>query len=151
LLDTIEEILGLAAADALRYVDQQRGQRRTLRLIRDRDASGDLRLKAFMLAGNTSPGSWLLGLLQSEEPIHGGAHALLAPSAQRSTPCGQRSRQVCACLNVTESEILATLAQCQGSAEERLQQLQAARGCGTQCGSCVPELRRMVRTHAKVA
>jgi len=145
LLDTIEQILELAAADALRYVDQQRGQRRTLRLTRGRDASGDLRLEAFMVAGNTGAGSWLLGLLQSEEPIHGDVHTLLAPSAQALTPRGQRSRQVCTCLNVTESEILATLAQCQGNAEERLQQLQAVRGCGTQCGSCVPELRRMVR------
>ncbi len=32
-----------------------------------------------------------------------------------------------------------------GDAPARLAALQAELGCGTQCGSCVPELRRLVQ------
>ena len=37
------------------------------------------------------------------------------------------------------------LQQCKGSAVERLGQLQASLKCGTNCGSCLPELKRLVR------
>ena len=32
-----------------------------------------------------------------------------------------------------------------GDAAQRLQQLKDRLGCGTQCGSCVPQLQRMVQ------
>ncbi len=56
-----------------------------------------------------------------------------------------RSRPVCNCMNVSDVAIAAQLGRCHGGDAERLGQLQAALGCGTQCGSCLPELRRMVR------
>jgi assimilatory nitrate reductase catalytic subunit len=90
-------------------------------------------------------------LLQDELPAQAYGRALLVPSAKPPTALAPRSRQVCTCLNVTESDIAATLAQCHGSAEERLAQLQAQRRCGTQCGSCLPELRRLVRASLQVA
>ena len=58
---------------------------------------------------------------------------------------GLRLLQVCNCLDVTELEIAATLARCSGSIEVRLAQLQATLKCGTQCGSCLPALRRLVQ------
>jgi len=39
---------------------------------------------------------------------------------------------------------LARLAQCQGNEVQRLAQLQSALQCGTNCGSCLPEVKRMV-------
>jgi assimilatory nitrate reductase catalytic subunit len=36
-------------------------------------------------------------------------------------------------------------ADCAGSVEERLASVQDALRCGTNCGSCVPELKRIVR------
>jgi assimilatory nitrate reductase catalytic subunit len=47
---------------------------------------------------------------------------------------------------VTENAICARLAECGGNDSERLAALQGALKCGTNCGSCVPELKRMVRS-----
>ena len=47
-------------------------------------------------------------------------------------------------LNVGEAEIDRCLAELEGDAPTRLSALQAALGCGTSCGSCLPELNRMV-------
>jgi assimilatory nitrate reductase catalytic subunit len=52
---------------------------------------------------------------------------------------------VCTCFNVTDLAIQAELGRCTGSPEERLASLQGALKCGTNCGSCLPELKRMVR------
>jgi assimilatory nitrate reductase catalytic subunit len=46
---------------------------------------------------------------------------------------------VCNCFDVSENEIAADLAE-----GLDLAALQARRKCGTSCGSCLPELRRMV-------
>ncbi len=48
-------------------------------------------------------------------------------------------------MNVNADSIAQTLRQCAGSASERLVQLQQRLGCGTQCGSCIPELKRLVQ------
>ncbi|MFX4396886.1 (2Fe-2S)-binding protein, partial [Acinetobacter baumannii] len=70
---------------------------------------------------------------------------LLSPGAPpNSLPVA--SPQVCNCFDVREDTIRTTLARCSGSPTERLAQLQAERRCGTQCGSCLPALRRLVTT-----
>jgi assimilatory nitrate reductase catalytic subunit len=56
-----------------------------------------------------------------------------------------RGQAVCACFNVTDVAIEAHLKQSPGSAKERLTSLQTALKCGTNCGSCVPQLQRMVK------
>ena len=65
-------------------------------------------------------------------------------------PVVSRGQQVCACFNVTDVTIAAQLAQCQGSASERLGLLQSALKCGTHCGSCLPQLQRMVKCCAVI-
>jgi assimilatory nitrate reductase catalytic subunit len=52
---------------------------------------------------------------------------------------------------VTEPQIDAALARLAGSPEERLAALQRDLRCGTQCGSCLPVLRRRVRGEAAPA
>lgn len=64
---------------------------------------------------------------------------LLAPMAELAGLPQARGRAVCSCLNVGEEEIHNAVA-----AGHDLAGLQAALKCGTQCGSCVPELRRLV-------
>lgn len=56
-----------------------------------------------------------------------------------------RGKVVCNCLGVEEHAIVVQLERASGSEADRLAQLQTALGCGTQCGSCVPELKRMTR------
>jgi assimilatory nitrate reductase catalytic subunit len=53
-----------------------------------------------------------------------------------------RGRIICNCLNVAETEILAAI-----SDGADLSALQATLKCGSECGSCVPELKRMLATH----
>ena len=54
-------------------------------------------------------------------------------------------------LDVSEPQIEQTLRQCSGGEEQRLAQLQQTLRCGTNCGSCVPELRKLVRARMLAA
>jgi assimilatory nitrate reductase catalytic subunit len=138
----IEALLGLDAADTLRYADRKKGQRRAMRLARNGDQA---RLEAFVLAGDTSAQAWVKTLLQEELPAQAYGRLLLVPGAKAPVAVQSRGKQVCTCLNVTGPAIDAYLAGCSGTDDERLASLQSALKCGTNCGSCVPELKRMVR------
>jgi assimilatory nitrate reductase catalytic subunit len=48
-------------------------------------------------------------------------------------------------VDVGEGAITQHLLTCTGSAQERLDSLKTTLRCGTNCGSCVPQLQRMVR------
>lgn len=148
LLTRLEAILGLDARDVLHYVDKRRGQRRSMRLSTQ---GRDTKLEGFLLAGDTSAEAWIRTLLQDELPAQAYGRLLLAPGAKAPVAVAQRGRQVCACFNVSENEIEGTLAKCAGSADSRLQQLQESLKCGTNCGSCIPELKRMVKLRLQAA
>ena len=51
---------------------------------------------------------------------------------------------MCSCFDVSESEIAACLQGLSAPVEAMLKGLQAELKCGTNCGSCLPELRRIV-------
>ncbi|MEJ6023895.1 nitrate reductase [Ramlibacter sp. PS4R-6] len=138
----IEALFGLDAADALRYADKRKGQRRTVRLVRQ---GADAKLEAFLLAGDTSAQAWMKTLLEDELPAQSYGRALLAPGAKPPVAVASRGRAICTCFNVTDAQIQSCLAQAEGDDDQRLAQLQATLKCGTNCGSCVPELKRMVR------
>ena len=53
---------------------------------------------------------------------------------------------VCTCVGVRDVAIAAHLKNCAGDEETRLASLKNRLGCGTQCGSCVPQLKRMIAT-----
>jgi assimilatory nitrate reductase catalytic subunit len=142
LLHRFEQLLGLAGAETLRYADRRRGQQRAIRVRRN---GAELRLEALLLAGDTSAQAWLKALLLQQLPAQAYGRLLLAPGAKAPVALQPRGQQVCACFGVPAPAIVAHLAQCGGSETERLASLQGALKCGTNCGSCVPELKRMVR------
>jgi assimilatory nitrate reductase catalytic subunit len=146
LLDRIESLVGLAGADTLRYADRKRGQRRTMRLVRQGD---EARLEGFVLAGDTSAQAWVKALLQDELPAQAYGRLLLLPGGKAPVAvldaAKVRGRQVCTCFNVSDTAINDHLAGGVGGEQARLDALQASLKCGTNCGSCVPELKRMVR------
>ncbi len=141
-LDRIEALLGLQTPDALRYVDRRLGQRRTARLVR---TDGGQRLDGFVLAGDTRAEVWIRPLLQDALPAEAYGRRLLMPGAKPPVAVAARSPQVCTCLNVSEDDITRALPDCAGSDDQRLAALQGRLRCGTNCGSCIPELRRLVR------
>ncbi len=155
-LANIERILGLAGEDSLHYIDRKKGQRRTARLYRVDDHA---ELVGFVLAGDTSAEAWIKTLLQDELPAQAYGRLLLSPGAKAPVAVQSRGKLVCTCLNVTDiaiDEHLATLSQgiSLGQAgagylatdEDKLASLQNALKCGTNCGSCIPELKRRVRS-----
>jgi assimilatory nitrate reductase catalytic subunit len=142
LLAEIEALLGLDAAGTLRYADRKRGQRRAALLDRQGETTT---LRAVLLAGDTSAEGWIRSLLQQELPAQSYGRLILLAGAQAPVAMPARSRQVCTCFNVNEDAITGTLAQCSGNDSERLAALQQTLKCGSNCGSCVPELQRLVR------
>ena len=139
----IEALFGLGPArrDVLRYADPRAGQRRAIGL---QTVGDDSLLQAFVLAGDTRAEAWIRQLLQQELPAQAFGRQLLRPGAEAPALLQPAGRQVCTCLNVGEQAIVGTLAGCQGSPAERLQQVQQRLACGTQCGSCVPALKQLV-------
>jgi len=144
----IEQVLGLAGSDVLHYADKRRGQHRSMRLRRD---GADTRLDGFLLAGDVSAEAWIRTLLQDGLPAQAYGRSLLAAGAKPPAAPPSRGRQVCSCFDVGESDIARRLADCAGTADAQLQQLKSALKCGTNCGSCIPELQRLVRQRLQAA
>ncbi len=140
----IESILGLQGAEVLRYQDKRAGQRRAMRLVQ---RNGQRHLDAFLLGGDTRAEGWVRTLLEDDLPADVYGRLLLAPSAKAPSALKARGKQVCSCQNVAEPQILEILSDCRGTEEMRLTQLQDRLKCGTHCGSCVPELKKIIRLH----
>ncbi|MDO9147611.1 MAG: molybdopterin-dependent oxidoreductase [Hydrogenophaga sp.] len=147
LIERIEALLGLNTPDALRYADRRLGQRRTARLVKQDDTST---LDGFVLAGDTRAEIWIKPLLEDQRPAAAYGRQLLMPGARAPLAVVAKSRQVCTCFNVNEDAIQVQLQRCEGTPGERLASLQGSLQCGTHCGSCLPELRRLVRAQTLV-
>ena len=147
ILEAIETQLGLdddrspQAGPRLHYADLRRGQRRTMRLS---GAGATTRLEGFLLAGDIAAEAWIRPLLQEDLPAEAYGRSLLAGGAKPPMPVAARGRQVCSCFDVSESEIAACLQGLSAPVGAMLKGLQATLKCGTNCGSCLPELRRIV-------
>jgi assimilatory nitrate reductase catalytic subunit len=150
-LTQIETILGLGVSSSnsqvLRYADKKKGQHRAIKLSGNREHA---ELEAFLLAGDTRSESWIKTLLQESLPAQSYGRMLLVPGSKAPIAVQSRGKAVCTCFNVTDATIAAQLAKSFGSDERRLTELQASLKCGTNCGSCVPELKRMIRDNPRV-
>jgi len=141
-LDKIETLLQLQGVDMLCYTDKKRGQRRAIRQSGDETQT---LLTGFLLAGDTRAQGWMTTLLKESLPAQAYGRALLLPQASPPLPVASRGQQVCACFDVTDAAIKSHLAACTGDATGALASLQQALKCGTNCGSCVPQVQRLVR------
>ncbi|UZD56156.1 nitrate reductase [Caldimonas aquatica] len=151
LLETLERLLGLDGPNALRYLDRRRGQRRVMRLT-DAESGEPVALQAFLLAGDISAGRWVKPLWQERRPAQDYGRLLLVPGAhppasQAATP----RRQVCACFDVADTQILEACPPDAATVEARLHAVQARLRCGTQCGSCLPEVRKLLQAPTALA
>ena len=148
LLIELERILGLDGSYMLRYADKKKGQHRTIRLARHADQA---ELTGFVLAGDTSAQAWISTLLKDQLPAQAYGRLLLLPGAKPPVAVQSRGTLVCSCLNVTDLAIdahLSTINSVGGALntdEAQLASLQDALKCGSNCGSCLPELKCRVR------
>ncbi|HYG44675.1 MAG TPA: nitrate reductase [Bordetella sp.] len=128
-VDALAQALGLERPDAA-FDDASRGVLRRLRLLDGGPA-------AFLLAGDVRAHDALLGWAEG-----GNAPASLAMLLMGRTQSPPRARTVCACVGVTDQAIRA-------GAEAGLDAdgLKARLGCGSGCGSCMPEVRRLAALH----
>jgi assimilatory nitrate reductase catalytic subunit len=141
LVKEIETQFGVAGAGVLRYDDTKRGNARHI-LVHDG------KLAAVALAGDTSAEHWLKEYLEGEQPVASLGRLLLMPSTKAPQGFKSRGRIVCNCFNVAETEIADLLAKQdminRGTPDAMLASLQTGLKCGTNCGSCVPELKQMI-------
>jgi assimilatory nitrate reductase catalytic subunit len=142
MLQALAKLFGLGGDQLLRYDDPAQHQHRWLQL--ETQGQG-LRIRALLLAGGVASERWLRPLLQEGSPVETHLRRLLDPSAIAPLASAPRSKQVCTCFNVNEAAIVAQLSRCDGSPEVRLASLQSELKCGTNCGSCLPTLRKLVQ------
>ena len=146
----LERSFGILPQGGLRYVDARPVHLRSLCLTPTSDGL-DSHLTAMVLAGDTSPEGWLRELLQSSQPVRALGRRLLMAGLESPVPMVSSGHVVCSCLGVKEQAIKNCVAHTRGSESEQLVQLQSQLKCGTQCGSCVPQLKRMIRLEPQPA
>lgn len=138
IITQLDKLLGMVeGAPMLNYDDATRNINKCI-LVEEGQVTG------VRLIGETLAADWLKQVMQQGEFTDELRKWALAPLS--APPTGQKSRGkiVCNCFDVSENEIIET---CEDGAD--LQTLQAKLKCGTECGSCVPELRRLVQKHSK--
>ena len=140
----LQQLFGVELDDLLRYDDPRRQSTRRL-LIRDG------RLRFVLLAGDLAPADWLREFLTSGAPVASLGRALLMPTPAAPTGYKSQGRTICNCLGVSERAIRDMMSSLEASPQGRLELVQHELSCGTQCGSCLPELRRLAADPAAVA
>ncbi|GAB3625886.1 nitrate reductase [Pandoraea terrae] len=142
-VERLHDALGLPRNEALlQYRDAQRSLDKRV-AWRDTYVDGFLTAHAIEgdAAGNAG-GDILMERLRANAPWQGPRHAVFIGSAAAAP----RDRTVCQCKGVSASQITTAVA-----AGADIDALKAKLGCGTVCGSCGPELRRMCGATPAVA
>lgn len=135
-LADLDSDIGLQANLALRLDDPGRG-------IQKRAMIEGNTLTVVRLAGEVAAADWLEELMATGASTAEARKWLLAPLARPPVAGKSRGRIVCNCFDVSESEIVAEY-----KAGCDLKTLQDKKKCGTSCGSCVPELKRLAAATA---
>jgi len=145
LLDRIDAVFGLDRDTVARYDDATRGIGRRVQVENDR-------LLAVRLSGDSIAEAWLREWLVAEHDVAALRPLLLMPTAHAPRGFAPRGRVVCMCFDVAEGLLRSSLEAEEGTAEAALSRVQDSLKCGTNCGSCLPELKRLAaetrRAHA---
>lgn len=144
LIAQIDALLGMTDdMPLLDYSDPKRGISKRI-LIENGSVTG-VRLMGEILAT-----SWLKDVMTAGQFKNDAAYRLfsrwaLAPLPAPPTGQHGRGKVICNCLDVGENDIIEAI---ESGAD--LITLQNKLKCGTECGSCVPELKRLVQAHGKI-
>ncbi|MDP3287983.1 MAG: (2Fe-2S)-binding protein, partial [Methyloversatilis sp.] len=98
------------------------------------------------LTGETAAAGWLRDVMTGRQPTTDLRRWLFAPLVTPPVATATRGRIVCNCLDVAEPDIVRAIDE-----GADLVSLQQSLRCGTSCGSCVPELKRMLDARRQAA
>jgi assimilatory nitrate reductase catalytic subunit len=138
-------LLQFDADSGLRYADPKRSHLRSIKLDR-RNALPQL--EAFVMAGDTSAETWLKNLLQTQQSTESYGRRLLMTGQNPPIAMKSVGQTVCTCVGVKDVAIEEWLKANQGVESLQLEGLKINLKCGTECGSCVPQLKRMINHKA---
>lgn len=137
LLTEIDHLLGLDQGSVMAYDDPKRSVGKRIRLEQKR-------IVGIRLAGETAAQDWLKSLWREAKVDDQLRRWFLAPLSAAPGASSLISTSIlCNCMNVSTQA--ATNAIKQGL---DLTELKQQLGCGTRCGSCLPEVKRLVAKHA---
>ena len=142
IINQIDAILDMHDdAPCLNYSDSKRGVSKRILV---ESFEGKSMVTGVRLVGETLAADWLKDVMTTGQFSDELRRWALAPLS--APPSGQRGRGkiICNCLDVSQNEIIDNI----GLGADLIT-LQNKLKCGTECGSCVPELKRLVREHAK--
>ncbi|QJP10524.1 nitrate reductase [Pseudomonas multiresinivorans] len=132
-LARIDALLGLSDGPVMAYDDPRRTVGKRVRIEQSRIVS-------LRLAGETAARAWLRELWKEGRADQELRRWLLAPlSAAPGKSGGAMDKTLCNCLNVSQSRIQAGI-----DKGLDLEGLKCELKCGTACGSCVPEIKRLL-------
>lgn len=132
-LARIDALLGLEEGPVMAYDDPRRTVGKRVRIEHSRIVS-------LRLAGETAARAWLRELWQKGRADQDLRRWLLAPLSAAPGQAGAAAdKTLCNCLNVSQSRIQAGI-----DKGLDLDGLKGQLQCGTACGSCVPEIKRLL-------
>ncbi|MDF2075141.1 molybdopterin-dependent oxidoreductase [Pseudomonas mendocina] len=134
LLAQIDRLLRLNQGPVLAYDDPRRAVGKRVRIE-------DGRIVSIRLAGETAASEWLRSLWLDGQADADLRRWLLAPvsAPPGNAAANTRGKTLCNCLNVSEGAVHAGIAR-----GLDLDGLKQELKCGTSCGSCVPEIKRLL-------
>ncbi|WP_339490700.1 nitrate reductase [Pseudomonas sp. EL_65y_Pfl2_R95] len=140
ILSSIDKRLSIDSGMVMAYDDPNRAIGKRVRLDNGR-------IIAIRLAGETSAQDWLKSLWRDAKTDDLLRRWLLAPLSAAPRPSNNLGiKTLCNCMNVSQQAICDAIKQ-----GMELGQLKQNLGCGTSCGSCVPEIKRLLQAHAVAA
>jgi assimilatory nitrate reductase catalytic subunit len=140
LLAAIDAVFALDRSDVLRYDDP-------VRSVGRRIALADGAILGARLSGDTRSERWLHDYWQRGAPVEGVRRYLAMPVATPPGIAPAMGRTICVCHGIDESRIHAAIDRGANTVPALKEQL----ACGTNCGSCVPELRALISTRRVAA
>jgi assimilatory nitrate reductase catalytic subunit len=141
LVHTLEALLRMDTKSGLRYADPKRSHLRSIQLDRSKAMP---QLEAFVIAGDTSAEAWLKTLLQTQQSTDSYGRRLLMTGQKPPVALKDAGQTICTCVGVKDVAIADWLQANPGQESAQMTGLQNNLKCGTQCGSCVPQLKRII-------
>ena len=137
LIARLDALLEFDHESSLTYADSRRG-------ISKRVTIEHGQVTAVRLMGETAARDWLKEVMAQGSAADAVRPWVLAPLT--APPAGSRSRGriVCNCFDVAQQDIQSEITR-----GANLASLQTTLKCGTECGSCMPELKRLVESSAR--